>query len=786
LSVRGRTRRRAHGQPSSTTSRWRLAERFPLASSGRHRSRRALAPFAFLGGALGVGLVAGLLVAPAALATGAGAARSTDLWQAMDVDVPFDASLPKRSVMVDRNGEVFATLFEENRIPITREQIAPVFVDALLATEDTRFYEHGGVDLMGTGRAILNNALGGNRQGASTLTQQWIKNLVQTAADTDEKKAAAAEVSVGRKLAEARAAAEAEQRFSKDEILTNYVNTAFYGNGAYGLGAAAARYYSTTSDQLSLNQAAVLAGVLNSPTLFDPINNPDEATSRRNVVLDRMVTEGKIDTAEAEATKALPLELVPSIPASGCAGSAYPVYCEWVKSEILNDPSFASTPEARQELLYRGGLRIETPLDPQVQTAAQTAVLTALEPTNRVAAAVAVVQPGSGQVLALVSNRPWGPDESIGQTEVPYPILPNFPPGSTFKPITLAAALENGFDPGTVWYAPARYIPANLNYPDGGFGNADDGPGGTMNAEVATWRSVNTYYVWLVEQVGVLDTARMAQKLGMSSIRTEGVGAVGERDASLTLGDFNTSPLQIASVYATFAAGGVRCQPIAVTSLLRDGTESLPVASADCQQAIDPRIAAQINTILQGNVDGPDPLRTAQGASIGRPVIGKTGTAGDFASAWFAGATPQMAAGVWVGDPRGGVANPLTNVSAYGGTQFFSQVFGGQIPASIFKDFMSSSHEGRPPVAFPPATQISLPTVSVPNVVGMPLDAALGALTDVGLTVQIAPETAASPQALPPNYVIASDPPAGTPRDSGRPVVLTLSEGSSTEIQPEQ
>lgn len=733
-----------------------------------------------------MGLIAGLLVAPAALATGAGAARSTDLWQAMQVDVPFDASLPKRSVMVDKNGTVFATLFEENRIPITRDQISTVFVDALLATEDTRFFEHGGVDLLGTGRAILNNALGGDRQGASTLTQQWIKNLVQTAADTEEKKAAAAEVSVGRKLVEARAAAEAEDRFTKDEILTNYVNTAFFGNGAYGLGAAAARYYSTTADQLNLNQSAVLAGVLNSPTLFDPLNNPDEAISRRNVVLDRMVAEGKITAEQAEATKQLPLELVPSIPASGCAGSTYPVYCEWVKSQILNDPAFASTPEARQELLYRGGLRIETPLDPQVQDAAQQAVVSALEPTNRVAAAVAVVQPGSGQVLALVSNRPWGPDEAAGQTEVPYPYLPNFPPGSTFKPITLAAALENGFDPATVWYAPARYMPANLNYPDGGFGNADDGPGGTMNAETATWRSVNTYYVWLVEQVGVIETAEMAQRLGMASIRTEGDGAVGPRDASLTLGDFNTSPLQIASVYATFASGGVQCQPIGVTAMIRDDDEQMPVAAADCRQAIDPSIAARINTILQGNVDGPDPLRTAQGASIGRPVIGKTGTAGDFASAWFAGATPQMAAGVWVGDPRGGVANPLVNVSAYGGSQFFSQVFGGQIPASIFQDFMALSHEGRPQVAFPPGNQIPLPTVAVPNVVGMPLDAALGALTDVGLVVEISPATASAAQPLPPNYVVATDPPAGTPRDSGRSVVLTLSEGSRTDVLPDQ
>jgi len=700
----------------------------------------------------------------------------------MEIDVPFDTALPRRSVMVDRNGQVFATLFSEDRVPITRDQISPVFVDALLATEDQRFFEHGGVDLQGTGRAILNNILGGNRQGASTITQQWIKNLVQAAADTEEKRAAADDVSVGRKLVEARAAAEAEERFTKDEILTNYVNTAFYGNGAYGLGAAAARYYSLGADQLNLNQAATLAGVLNSPGIFDPISRPEDAIARRNVVLDRMVDYGALQPAEAEAAKAQPLNLNPSIPPNGCGLSQYPVYCQWVRETIANDPSFAPTAQAREDLLTRGGLRIQTPLDPQVQGAAQRAAEEAFEAQNRVAAAVAVVQPGSGEVLALASNRPWGSDAALGQTEVLYPVVPKFPPGSTFKPITLAAAIESGFDPETIWYAPARYSPANLNYPEGGFGNADDGPGGTMNAITATWRSVNTYYVWLLERVGVRPTAEMARRLGMTSLRLEGPGSVGERDASLTLGTFDTSPLQMASVYATFASGGIACDPLAVTAMTRDDGREMPVADADCRQAIDPVIAERVNSILQANVDGSDPLRTAQGASIGRPVLGKTGTAGDFAAAWFAGATPQMAAAVWVGDPSGGVASPLVNVTAYR-DQFFPEMYGGQVPARIFKTFMSTAHEGRPVFPFPAANRPVLPSVTVPNVVGMPLDAALGALTAAGFSVEISPTTQAGAQQLPPNYVVATDPVAGTPRESGRPVVLTLSPGSDTDVE---
>lgn len=743
-----------------------------------------MAALGFILGTVAIGVIAGLMLAPAAMAAGAGAVRTTDLWRSLQVDVPFDAALPLRSVMVDRNGEVFATLYAEDRIPATREQLSPAFVNALVATEDRRFFLHGGVDLMGTGRALLNNVVGGERQGASTITQQWIKNLTQAAADTKEKRDAADDVSIARKLIEARAAVKAEERFTKDEILTRYVNTAFYGNGAYGIGAAAARYYSTTPDKLTLNQAAMLAGVLNAPGIFDPIGNPEEALSRRDVVLDRMVEEGYIDRVLADKTKALPLELAPQVPPNGCALSRYPVYCQWVKQTIAEDPSFGPTAQARAELIYRGGLRIQTPLDPTVQQAAEAAATAALEATNRVAAGIAVVQPGTGEVLALATNRPWGSDAAAGQTEVLYPVLPNFQPGSTFKPITLATAVEGGFDPKTPWYAPDRYSPANLNYPEGGFANADDGPGGLLTAEQATWRSVNTYYVWLIEQTGVLKTAAMANRLGMTSISTTGPEPVGERDASLTLGDFNTSPLQVATVYATFAAGGVHCDPIAVTSLVRDGTEALPIASADCTQAIDPRLAATINTILQQNIDGADPLRTARGGSIGRPAIGKTGTAGDFAAAWFAGATPQMATAVWMGDPAGGVANPLVDVVAFG--EPFKEMYGGQAPARIWQLTMAKAHEGRPVAQFPPANKPSLPVVTVPNVVGMPLDAAFGALTDAGFTVEVAPITAVAAQELPPGYVVAVDPAPGTERESGTPVTLTLSPGSRTDVQLRQ
>ncbi len=302
-----------------------------------------------------------------------------------------------------------------------------------------------------------------------------------------------------------------------------------------------------------------------------------------------------------------------------------------------------------------------------------------------------------------------------------------------------------------------------------------------MTLEEATWRSTNTWYVHLIEQTGVIPVAQMAKRLGMTSIKTEGAGAVGERDAALTLGDFNTSPLQVANVYATFAAGGVRCNPLAVTALTRDDIETLPIASAECQQAIDPAVAAKVNAILSGTIDGPDPARTGAAMTLGRPATGKTGTAGEFAAAWFAGATPQLAAAVWVGDPRGGVANPLRDVTAFGTA--YPEVYGGKVPGPIWKNIMATASASRPIANFPPANKTPLPAVTVPNVVGLPVDAAVGALQAAGFEVQIAPQTAALSQPLPSGYVTATTPPAGTARQSGQPVVLTLSPGSRTDLQ---
>ena len=364
--------------------------------------------FAFVVGTVCIGALVGLIAAPATI-RGRRVVRGTQMWQDMSVDVPFDASLPQRSIMVDRNGTPYATLYAEDRIPVARDQLSPLFVDALVATEDVRFFEHGGVDMAATGRAPLNNVLGGNRQGASTITQQWIKNLTQAAADTQAKREAADDVSIERKLLEARAAAEAEQRFSKDEILTRYVNTAFYGNGACGIGAASARYFSTTPDKLTSPRPPCSRGA-QLARLFRSDRQPrsgDQAPGGRA----RPDGGGRqAHAAGGGGSQGRAACAHPSQPNNGCAVSTFPIFCQWVKGR--SSPTHRSAPPRRATgaALPRWSAHPDDPGPGCAGPCPRRPRGLPLEATNRVADAIAVVQPGTGEVLALASNRPWGSD----------------------------------------------------------------------------------------------------------------------------------------------------------------------------------------------------------------------------------------------------------------------------------------------------------------------------------------------------------------------------------------
>jgi membrane peptidoglycan carboxypeptidase len=741
---------------------------------------RALAVFV-AGSVLLGGIFAGAS-APAVGAAGLGAREASTYVMSLPDTLP-STPLPQRSTILAADGSKIAEFYSENRVLVPLSAVPQVAIDALLSTEDSRFYAHHGVDIKGTVRAFKNNAAAGQTTGGgSTITQQYVKNVLLLSADTEAKRAeATSQTSYLRKLKEARYAIALEKKLSKDQILEGYLNIAYFGDGAYGIGTAAQHYFSKQAKDLTLPEAALLAGLVQNPSGYDPTRHPKAAATRRATVLQRMADLGKITQAQASAANKTPIALRLSDPANGCHASRYPFYCQWVKQTLQNDPAFGATPAARQQRLFRGGMTIKTALDPKAQNAAQKAVDKALGRTNRVATAAVTIKPGTGQVVSMAVNRTYG--QKKGQTEVLLPLVPSFQPGSTMKVITLAAALERGYPLNTVYNAPARYTPPGRNAPKGGFQNVGKQDQGPMNAETALWRSSNTWFVHLQHTTGVLAVADMAKRLGMTSLPRTGQGALTERDAALTLGAYETSPMQMAAVYAAIAGHGIACTPHAITAITGADGQPVTVPDPGCRQAIAPGVADTIASLMQGVIDGPDDWRTGKGLTLGRPAAGKTGTTDAHAAVWFNGFTPQYATSVWVGDPRGAHKYPLKNVRLYGKST--GAAYGGTVAGPIWKAVMTALHTGLPKQAFAPADPAVIAGYSqvAPDVRGLTRDKAIQVLQEGGFTVRLAKATAKPDAALPKDRVASTSPAAGTQIGWGGTFTLTLTAGSDLNVR---
>jgi membrane peptidoglycan carboxypeptidase len=748
-------------------------EAAPRASRAR---RLARLPRVLLWSAVAGAVVAALAV-PVVLPPSFAARQAAYAWEDLPTALPLDAELPQRSVLTDSAGKPFAVFYGQNRVPVTLKQVSPYAIDALLATEDDRFYEHGAVDLTALLRAVLATG-SGSRQGGSGITQQYVKNLLLTEARTTAQEEYVTEPTLGRKIRELRYAVAVEQQLSKDQILERYLNTVNFGDGAYGIGAAAQHYFHVSAAQLSIPQAALLIGILKSPTNYNPVDNPGSSRVRRDVVLARMVDTGRISQAQYDAAVATRVKLTITDPSQGCGASAYPFFCQWIVQVLSTDKAFGATPEARVDLLYRGGLTIRTTLDRAAMADAQAAADAALAPDNRVATGIAVVQPGTGDVVAIATNRRWG--RGKGQTQLVLPVLAAYQPGSNFKPITLATALERGFSLSTRFDTPDGYKPANMNYPRGGFHNDNNRDNGRLNAYQATAESVNTWYIQLEERYGVLPVADMAARLGITSLPRTGSRAITRRDASLTLGAYEVSPLEMAAVYATFASGGIACRPVGILSVLDRHRTSLPIPSAACHRAITPYVAAAVTDVLRG-VFGPG--GTGSGLGLGsRPTAGKTGTTNSSAATWFSGYTRQYATSVWIGDPRGGQRYPLRDVRAYG--QTFGTVYGRSIAGPIWHSLMTALSQSLPIEAFPSPATTALTglTPPVPDVVGLPRDVAITSLLLAGYRVTLDPDNAPPDADEPSGQVAGQTPPGGAATPYGALVTLTLSAGSDTSV----
>ena len=559
---------------------------------------------------------------------------------------------------------------EENRSTVALEEMPPHLLDAVVAIEDERFYRHNGIDVRAVARAVRSNTEAGEvAQGGSTITQQYVKKVLLR----DDSQ------TVERKLREAALALQLERHYSKDRILELYLNAVYFGSNAYGVQAAANQYFGKPVGEVTLAEAAMLAGQIQRPSATDPYDHPEAALTRRNVVLEKMRDLRDAPDEAIDAALQEPLALGdPTTPAAERYEAAY--FVEEVKQWILDDPRFGSTPQQRRDLFFGGGLRIETTVDLAAQRAAEAAAAAVLPGAEDPDVALVAVEPDTGFVRAMVGGRDFfGPGEAA---KLNLATQNRRQTGSAFKPFVLAAALDEGMSPRTVYAAPGCITIPYGTPPWHPCNYSDSGPPGVVDLVEGTVRSYNTLYAQLVMDVGADDATETASELGIRSPL--------EPVPSAVLGANVVTPVDMAAGFATIANRGIRVPPVLVTRITRsDGTVLFKHEHAQ-RRVLDQGIADTVTSILEQVVQ----RGTGTAARLDRPAAGKTGTDNDYENAWFVGYTPELVTSVWVGYHGGEVPMqpPRTPI----------RVTGGSYPAQIWQRFMSAALAGRPATPFPP------------------------------------------------------------------------------------
>ena len=671
-----------------------------------HSHSRAVRPaqllallLAFLSVSSLMGVVAAGMLVPVAGPTALAAKSVPTLFNELPGDLQTVAPA-EESQLLDSSGGVIAHFYDKQRIVVPSANIADVMKKAIVAIEDKRFYEHNGVDATGIARALVTNLGESGRQGASTITQQYVRNSLAERGYLEgdaEQVSAATEQTTERKLREIKYALALEKTQSKEEILTGYLNIAPFGPITYGVEAASQRYFSKSASELNYLEAALLAGLVQSPVQYDPLTHPEAAQERRDTVLATMLDQGVITQEEYDEGIATSVDsmLHPTVSSEGCSGadSSKAYFCDYVLSQFLEDPAFGATRIERERLLKTQGITIRTTLDTAKQDAAYAALTNAIPvgDASGLNDALVSLDPRTGKVLAMAQNTTYGIE--AGQTMSNYSADGNFQVGSTFKVFTLLQWFKEGHS------AYETVGSANTFYPNGAFKcdgrsittegyqvNDLAGKTGTMNVVRATGQSVNQAFVNMASRVDFCSIFETAYDMGITED-----GEVPSPFPANILGSVSGSPLQMASVFATIANSGQQCRPQSIESVTDRDENVLKDFAADCKEVISPEVANKTAALLTASAGQ---YYTSTRLGDGRPFAAKSGTTDGHANTWLTGFTPSLATATWVGhgdnssqEVSGVVINGVYH------SEIFGETYVGQ---NIWAPYMTQALAGTP------------------------------------------------------------------------------------------
>ncbi len=683
-----------------------------------------------------------------------------------------------------------ATFYHENRISVDYTDISSNFVNAVVATEDPRFWGHAGVDILSLIRASLTSAAAlGKGPGGSTITMQFVKNnLIEAAVLAGDQEAADAAryPSIDRKLREIRLAISLEQRYSKQDIFAGYANLSFFGGQINGIEAASNYYFGTTASKLTIAQSAMLAAMLKSPNDYRPdiAENLDRAKSRRDYVIGNMAEVGYITGSEADAAKAEPIKVKLTHTPSGCeANQAYAFYCDYVVWTIRNNPEFGQTPEDRETLLRRGGLEIYTAMNLKMQKATDSATKKWVPPTDvsQIGSASVSVQVGTGRVLAMAENRIFDQTGSgeLGHTSVNYATDKNyggssgFQTGSTYKLFTLGAWLNAGFKL-------LDHVDGRVRQWDATDFNARCGNVATpwapnniakepedLSVVQATALSVNTAFASMASQLDLCDIRDVAQAFGVH--RADGNELL--YVPSSILGINEIAPISMAAALAGISNQGTFCTPVAIDRVVVRSTKAeMPIPKTKCTQAVTPEVSAAMLYAMKRVMGGTG---GASNTGDGVMLAGKTGTTDSGVHTWMTGTSTAVATATWVGNVSGDKS--LSRISLNGKA-------GNTVRHDIWRSIMKVANQQYPTGAFanPPQTMIDATMITVPVTGGALPDSAAETIKLADLNAAIVVKKIASSQ--PAGTVAYTRPSAGQVIPRGSQVKIFVSSGGKTKI----